>query len=73
LEPISKALVLRLDDQQALTRQTIEARVRGMLSDSDFQTLKASITAEIDRIQDQIKALDSGDLHDGGAGQADRA
>jgi len=44
---------------QALIRQTIEARVRGTLSDADFQTLKTSIEAEIARIQDQIKALDS--------------
>lgn len=49
----------RIDDQQALNRQTIEARVRGTLSDAGFQTLKASIEAEIARIQGQIKALDS--------------
>jgi len=55
----SKALVRRLDDQQALNRQTIEARVRETLSDADFQTLKSSIEAEIARIQEQIKALDS--------------
>ena len=55
----SKALVRRLDDQQALNRQTIEARVRGTLSADDLQTLKASIDAEIARIQEQIKALDS--------------
>src|SRR5271165_5569750 len=55
----SKALVRRLDDQQALNRQTIEARVRGTPSADDFQTLKASIEAEIARIQEQIKALDS--------------
>jgi len=42
----SKALVRRLDDQQALNRQTIEARVRETLSDADFQTLKSSIEAE---------------------------
>jgi len=59
LEPIQKPLVRRLDDQQALNRQTIEARVRETLSDADFQTLKSSIEAEIARIQEQIKALDS--------------
>jgi len=51
--------VRRLDDQQALNRQTIEARVRGTLSQADFETLKASIEAEMARIQEQIKALDS--------------
>jgi len=51
--------VRRLDDQQALNRQTIEARFRGTLSDDDFQTLKASIDTEVARIQEQVKALDS--------------
>jgi hypothetical protein len=51
--------VRRIEDQQALNRQTIEARVRGTLNDSDFQMMKASIDAEIARIQEQIRALDS--------------
>src|SRR5882762_10484916 len=46
LEPIQKPLVRRLDDQQALNRQTIEARVRETLCDADFQTLKSSIEAD---------------------------
>ena len=42
-----------------MNRQTIEARVRGTLNDSDFQLMKVSIDVEITRIQEQIKALDS--------------
>ena len=55
----AKSLVRRLEDQQTLNRQTIEARVRGTLNDTDFRTMKASIDAEIDRIEQQIKSLDS--------------
>jgi site-specific DNA recombinase len=55
----ARALRRRLEDQQTLNRQTIEARVRGTLNDSDFRTMKASIDAEIERIQAQIRSLDS--------------
>jgi hypothetical protein len=55
----AKSLVRRLDDQQTFDRQTIEARVRGTLNDSDFRVMKASIDSEIERIEAQIKSLDS--------------
>jgi hypothetical protein len=52
-------LLRRLEDQQPLNRQTMETRVRGTLNHSDFRMMQASIDSEIERIQGQIKALDS--------------
>jgi hypothetical protein len=55
----SKSLVARLNDQNTLNQRTIKAKLLGELNEDDFKTMKASIETETQRIQEQIKALDT--------------
>jgi site-specific DNA recombinase len=53
-----RQLTARLNEQKALNQKTIEARVKGQISDEDFATMKKSITAELEEFEHQLKALD---------------
>ena len=53
-----RQLTTRLTEQKALHKQTIEARVKGRISDEDFTTMKDSITSEIKLFEQALAALD---------------
>jgi site-specific DNA recombinase len=55
----AKSLVRRLDEQNTLNQRAIKARLMGELSEEDFKSFKASTEAETERLQEQIRALDS--------------
>ena len=55
----SEVLSRRLAEQTALNQKLIRAKLQGEISAEDFQTFKASITAETARINEQIIALDA--------------
>jgi hypothetical protein len=47
-----------MTEQKALHKQTIEARVKGKISDEDFTTMKDSIASEIKLFEQALAALD---------------
>jgi hypothetical protein len=49
----------RLSDQRTLNQKLLTAKLNGEMSAEDFLTMKASITAETEKINEQISALDS--------------
>ena len=53
-----RQLTTRLAEQKALQKQTIEARVKGQISDEDFTTMKDSIASEIKLFEQALAALD---------------
>ena len=53
-----RQVTARLNDQKALNQKTIEARVKGQISDEDFATMKKSVAAEIEAFEHQLRALD---------------
>ena len=55
----AKMLSSKLADQTTLNQKLIRAKLNGEISQEDFDTMKASIKAETERIQEQISALDS--------------
>ena len=48
----------RLIEQHTLNKQTIEARVKGKISDEDFATMKAAIAAAVESIEQGLKKLE---------------
>jgi hypothetical protein len=52
-------LNLRLTEQKRLNSEAIKAKVRGELSEEDFQSLKSEIVEEIRKIEDALKGLES--------------
>ena len=57
-EEEQRQLTVRMGEQQALNRQTIEARVKGKISDQDFDTMKKAIADEIELIEHGLKRLE---------------
>jgi site-specific DNA recombinase len=57
-EEEQRQLNTRLIEQHALNKQTIEARVKGKISDEDFATMKAAIAAEVAAIEQGLKRLE---------------
>ena len=57
-EQEQRQLKVRLGEQQAVNKQAIEARVKGLISDQDFTTLKTSITDEIEQIEHGLRRLE---------------
>lgn len=53
-----RQLTLRMNEQKALNQKTIEARVKGQISDEDFATMKKSITSELEDFEHRLKGLD---------------
>ena len=51
-------LHLCLSEQVALNKRTIEARVKGLISDEDFATMKKAIADEVEHIEHAIQRLD---------------
>jgi hypothetical protein len=56
-EEEQRQLTTQLSEQHALNKQTIEARVKGKISDEDFATMKAAIAAEVAVIERGLKRL----------------
>jgi site-specific DNA recombinase len=52
-----RQLTSRLAEQNALDKKSIEARVKGQISDQDFATMKKAITDEIEHIEHSLKRL----------------
>jgi site-specific DNA recombinase len=48
----------RQKEQQALNKQTIEARVKGLISEEDFATMKKAIAAEFEQIEQGLRRLE---------------
>ena len=57
-EEEQRQLTARLAAQVALNQRTIEARVKGKISDEDFATMKKAIADEIEHIEHAVKRLD---------------
>ena|SRR5579864_3762149 len=55
----AEMLSKRLADQDTLNRKAIQAKINGEISPQDFKVMKDSISAESERIKEQISALDS--------------
>jgi DNA invertase Pin-like site-specific DNA recombinase len=55
----AERLSKRLADQDTLNRKAIEAKINGDISVADFKVMKDSISAESERIKEQISAVDS--------------
>lgn len=55
----AEMLSKRLADQTTLNQKLITAKLNGEITPEDFQTMKASIATETERINEQISALDS--------------
>jgi hypothetical protein len=55
----TRSLSKRMSDQTALNQRAVMAKINGELSQEDFDTVKASIAAESEKIKEQIAALDS--------------
>ena len=55
----AKMLSNRLADQRTLNQQAITAKLKGTLSEEDFQVMKKSINEESARIENDINSLDS--------------
>src|SRR5258706_124670 len=53
-----RQLTSRLGEQNALNKKSIEARVKGKISDEDFATMKKAIADEIEQIEHSLKRLD---------------
>jgi site-specific DNA recombinase len=53
-----RQLTKRLSQQEALNKQTIEARVKGKISDEDFATMKKAITDDFEQIEKGLKRLE---------------
>jgi site-specific DNA recombinase len=53
-----RILTARLNEQKTLNQKTIEARVKGQISEEDFAVMKESIGAETKAFEHQLKALD---------------
>jgi hypothetical protein len=54
-----RALQARLNQENALNRRAIEAKLVGDLSPDDFSAFKIEVTNRITEIEKQIKSLDS--------------
>src|SRR5882724_9537747 len=52
-----RQLTSRLTEQNALNKKSIEARVKGKISDEDFATMKKAIADEIEHIEHALKRL----------------
>jgi hypothetical protein len=57
-EQEKRQLTTRLGEQQALNKQAVEARVKGLITDQDFATLKKAITDEFEQIEHGLKRLE---------------
>jgi hypothetical protein len=57
-EEEQRQLTSRLGEQVALNKRTIEARVKGLISDEDYATMKKAIANEIEQIEHAVKRLD---------------
>ena len=57
-EEEQRQLNTHLIEQHTLNKQTIEARVKGKISDEDFATMKAAIAAEVAAIEQGLKKLE---------------
>jgi parvulin-like peptidyl-prolyl isomerase len=57
-EEEQRQLNTHLIEQHALNKQTIEARVKGKISDEDFATMKAAIAAEVAATEQGLKKLE---------------
>ncbi|HZQ18055.1 MAG TPA: recombinase family protein [Terriglobales bacterium] len=55
----AETLSKRLADQETLNRKAIQAKIDGEISAEDFRVMKESLSAESERIREQIRALDS--------------
>lgn len=55
----AEVLSKRLADQETLNRKAIQAKINGEISAEDFRVMKESISAESERIKEQINALDA--------------
>jgi hypothetical protein len=55
----AKQLTRRLTQQTTLNHRLIEAKLKGEISQADFQSMKASIDNEIAAIETERKSLDS--------------
>ena len=53
-----RQLTSRLAEQNALNKKSIEARVKGKISDEDFTTMKKAIADEIEHIEHGLKRLE---------------
>jgi len=57
-EEEQRQLNARLTEQHTLNKQTIEARVKGKISDEDFTTMKAALASEVIAIEQGLKRLE---------------
>jgi site-specific DNA recombinase len=55
----AEVLSKRLAEQETLNQKAIRAKINGDISAEDFRVLKDSISADSERIKEQINALDS--------------
>jgi len=55
----AKQLTRRMNEQTTLNRRLIEAKLKGEISQSDFQSMKMSIDTEVEAIENERKLLDS--------------
>lgn len=55
----SRSLNIRLAEQKRLNQQAIKAKLTGELAPEDFDALKASVTEETAKIEEQLNALES--------------
>jgi site-specific DNA recombinase len=55
----AKTLTKRMADQRTLNQKAVIAKLNREMSEEDFQTVKQSVTEEMDRIKAQINLLDS--------------
>jgi hypothetical protein len=54
-----KLLTRQLEDQKTLNTKLIEAKLRCEITQSDFELMKVSIEAETQKIDSEMRALDS--------------
>lgn len=57
-EEEQRQLSTRLIEQHALNKQTIEARVKGKITDTDYETMKSAIGEEVAAIEQGLKRLE---------------
>ena len=55
----SRALNIRLDEQRRLNSDAIKAKLKGELTEEDFDDVKQSIAEEITKIERELSALES--------------
>jgi hypothetical protein len=55
----AKLLTRQLEDQKTLNTKLIEAKLRGEITQNDFELMKVSIEAETQKIESEMRVLDS--------------